>query len=547
MMRRWLASILLFTAVAPASFAQKKQDSGDNDPVLQAMRTEMDRSKAKLKLEEMAAPYYIDYRVTDLQDIVAEAAFGALRTEVHTRIRFLRVTVRVGDYKQDSFYREGSGSTEFMPLDDDLTALRHQIWLGTDQAYKTATRALAEKQAALKQFNVEQPVDDFAHADPVQSIAALAKLDVDPQPWYEMLKKASAVYKTDPQLEAIDARLQFQAENKYFVTSEGTVTRNGQTAYELSLALRTQAADGMRLDRSHEYAVPNLKELPSEQEFVKKAGELLSTLKQLRDAPIADDEYRGPVLFSGDAASTVFADFVGENVLGTKPQLGTPARTRGAWATSYKTRVLPDFMNVVDDPTIGSVAGQSLLGRYDVDDEGVKASKVDLIEDGKLMNYVIGREPIRDFPTSNGHGRAANPAIPPGPGLGNLIVRSAQPLSQADLKQKLIDICKQRELPYGYYVETLGPGRVPRLIYKVDAKDGREELVRGAVFGDLDARAVRNDVVAAGNDVYVDNRVQNVPHSIVSPSVLFDELEVKRANAGKQKLPEYPPPPIASK
>lgn len=547
MMRRWLSSVLLLALFVPAAFAQKKQESGDSDPVLQAMRTEMERSKAKLKLEEMAAPYYIDYRVTDLQDTVAEAAFGAMRSEVHARIRFLRVTVRVGDYKQDSFYREGVGSTEFMPLDDDLIALRHQIWLGTDQAYKTATRALAEKQAALKQFNVEQPVDDFAHADPVQSIEALARLDVDPQLWYGMLKKASAVYKSDPQLEAIDARLQFQATNKYFVNSEGTVTRNGETAYQLTLALRTQAADGMRLDRSHEYAAPNSKELPSEQEFVKKAGELLSTLKQLRDAPIADDEYRGPVLFSGDAASTVFADFVGENVLGTKPQLGTPARTRGAWATSYKSRVLPDFMNVVDDPTVGSMAGQSLLGHYDVDDEGVKASKVDLVEDGKLMNYVIGREPIRDFPTSNGHGRAANPAIPPGPSLGNLIVRSAQPLSPAELKQKLIDICKQRELPYGYYVETLGPGRVPRLIYKVDAKDGHEELVRGAIFGDLDARAVRNDLVAAGNDVYVDNRMQNIPHSIVSPSVLFDELEVKRANAGKQKLPEYPPPPIAAK
>jgi hypothetical protein len=208
--------------------------------------------------------------------------------------------------------------------------------------------------------------------------------------------------------------------------------------------------------------------------------------------------------------------------------------------------VLPDFISVVDDPTESSIAGRLLLGHYDVDDEGVKASKVDLVENGKLVNYVIARAPIRDFAVSNGHGRARIPANSPGPSLGNLIVRSSEPLSAADLKNKLMEICRQRELPYGYYVETLGPRLVPRLIYKVYTSDGHQELVRGAVFGDLDQRALRNDLIAAGDDVNIDNRVLNIPHSIVNPSVLFDELEVKRANANKDKLPEYPPPPITA-
>ena len=77
-------------------------------------------------------------------------------------------------------------------------------------------------------------------------------------------------------------------------------------------------------------------------------------------------------------------------------------------------------------------------------------------------------------------------------------------------------------------------------------KDGHEELVRGAAFGDLDTRALRNDVVAAGNDPFVDNRLLNIPHSIVSPSILFDELEVKPANKNRDKLPEYAPPPLTS-
>jgi hypothetical protein len=171
---------------------------------------------------------------------------------------------------------------------------------------------------------------------------------------------------------------------------------------------------------------------------------------------------------------------------------------------------------------------------------------VDVVESGKLMNYVLGREPIRDFSASNGHGRARVPANSPGPSLGNLIVRSSEAVSPDDLKKKLIELCQQRELPYGYYVETLGPRMTPRLLYKIYVKDGHQELVRGAVFGDLDLRAVRNDVVAAGNDVNVLNLVLNIPHSIVNPSILFDELQVKRANTNNEKLPEYPAPAVSA-
>jgi TldD protein len=546
-----LASVLalLIALLSASTCAQAKdtQTSADDDPVLQAMRAELDRSKSALKLEGMAAPYYIDYHVTEMDTHAAEAAFGALRTNVRLRFRFLRVVVRVGDYKQDSFFGQGQGGLDFMPLDNDIVALRHEIWLATDSAYKAATEALTAKQAKLKQFSVDQPVDDFAHAEPVVSIGPVAKLDFDSQPWLKMLQDSSALYKTDSQIESFDSAMNFAAVTRYFVSSEGAVVRSGQNVYDLRIAGTTQASDGMRLDRSHGYAVTDIKELPSEEKLLADATKLLATLKQLRDAPIADEEYRGPVLFSADAASTVFSDLVGENVLGLKPDLGQPARTKGAFATSYKSRVLPDFLSVVDDPTLASMNGRSLMGKYDVDDEGVKAVSVSVIENGKLVNYLIGREPIRDFSASNGHGRARLPQNNPGPSLGNMIVRSSESSSPEELKKKLIEICQQRELPYGYYVETLGPQRVPRLIYKVWAKDGHEELVRGAIFGDLDTRTLRNDLIAAGNDVNVENHPLNIPHSVINPSVLFDELEVKRANANKDKLPDYPAPAVASK
>jgi len=540
MKRRFLTVLCsLSLSLTPLAFGQ---NAGTDDPVLSAMKAELARSKSQLKIEGMPAPYYIDYRITDIDGYDAEAAFGSVRSEVRTRIRFVRVVVRVGDYKQDSFYAQGTGSIELLTLDNDEQAIRHQLWLATDKAYKDATEALTAKQTMLKQFTVEQDVDDFAHAEPVVSIGPLAKLQYDRTPLVHMLKEASGLYRNYPDLQLCDTTLRFQAINRYFLTSEGTAVRSGQSVYQMLVNGSAQAADGMRLDRNNGYTVADARELPSEKEFVAYAGKLFDSLKQLREAPLMEEEYRGPVLFGPDAAADIFADFIGENVLGMKPQLGQPARTRGQFATSYKNRVLPEFLSVTDDPTVQMLAGKLLMGYYTVDDEGVKAAKVGVIENGKLENYLTSREPIRDFPTSNGHGRARLPINPPGPSLGNLIVSSSEPVSAAQLKQKLIELCKQHDLPYGYYAQTLGQGRSPRMLTRIWVKDGHEELVRGAQFGDLDTRSLRSDLIAAGDDVYVQNRPTNIPHSIVSPSVLFDELELKRANRNNEKLPEYPAP-----
>jgi TldD protein len=427
------------------------------------------------------------------------------------------------------------------PLDDDETVLRHQLWLGTDRAYKAASEALTAKQAELKKYSVDQPVDDFAHALAVQFTGPLARLDFAPQPWLATLEEASGLYKSDPEVQSLDASLRFTATNRYFVSSEGTVVRSGNSFYQVYVGAYTQAADGMRLDRSHGYQVRELKDLPPKAEVLSRTRQLLATLKQLREAPVGEEEYRGPVLFSADAASGVISELVGPNVLGRRPMLGQNARTVGDWANNYKSRVLPDFLSVVDDPTVASFEGHALLGNYQVDDEGVKSSRVPLVEKGQLVSYLLGREPIRDLPNSNGHGRAAVTGSPVS-SLGNLIVHASDAVSTDELKRKLIEACKQRNLPYGYFVDTLGPHLTPRLLYRISTKDGHEELVRGAVFGDLDTRALRNNIVAAGKELDVEDQLDPVPQSVVSPALLFDELEVKRGDTAKQKLPDYPPP-----
>jgi hypothetical protein len=557
MMRIFAAVLFTFNAV-PVGAADDLKPSPDaamvaaraaakGDGLLEALLIELDRSKAQLKMDQVQSPYYIEYRVNEVDDFGAEAAFGAVRENQHVHVRVLRVVVRIGDYKEDSYFGRGQGETSILPLDNHPIALRHQIWLATDDAYKAAGQALAEKQAALKQFSADtNPVDDFAKAPPVIAVEPTVALKMDEAAWRKTLEDVTSLYKQYPDVQSVTASARFSATNEYLVNSEGTVTRNGKTTYFVQLNGSAQAADGMRLGRTPAYMVARPEELPSRDALMADAKIMLETVVALRQAPIVEEEYRGPVLFAADAADDVVASLIGQNVLGRKPQLGKPNRTTGPFATSYKTRILPNFLTLVDDPTMKDFQGKSVVGNYAVDSEGVKAQAVNVIENGVLTNYLVGRQPIRDFLASNGHGRAA-PGSFPGPSLGVLLLKSSEAQSPSALKQKLIQMVKDQDKPYGYRVDTLGPGNSPRLLYRVYAKDGREELVRGAVFNELDIRAIRNDLVAVGDDPLVSNRTGGAPTTIICPSLLFGELQVKRADTSKDKLPDYPPPPLAKK
>jgi hypothetical protein len=528
---------------APAPAAVALDDHGD--PVLKAMVAELKRSQEKLQLGQMERPYYIDYEVTELQDYVADATLGALREDQLNAGRFVRVVVRIGGYKQDSYFGEGTGAGDVMPMDNDEMALRHQLWLATDKAYKSALNGLTEKQAALKNVVTENDVADFSEEKPAQAFHDLSRLDANLSNWKEMLRSTSGFFREEPSLEDSSASLRFRVVNRYFVSTEGAVLRSGTPIYYYGFSGSAQADDGMRIDRSRGYVVTRPEELPNKQEVEKDTRQLMGTFAELRKAPLVEDDYRGPVLFSADAATALFERLVAPNILGLRPELGTPARTRGEYNSYYKSRVLPEFFTVIDDPTARKIDGITLAGSYDVDDEGVAAQKVTVIDKGVLVNYLLDRQPIRDFPHSNGHGRAGLAAAPK-PQISNLIFSPSNGVPFNELKARLIQMCKDQGRPYGYYVETTGPQLAPRLLWRVYANDGHMELVRGAVFRELDTRALRSEIIAAGNDSYVYNRIEPLPSSIVAPSLLFNELDIQRANRTREKLPQYPAPQLNS-
>jgi hypothetical protein len=310
--------------------------------------------------------------------------------------------------------------------------------------------------------------------------------------------------------------------------------------YQEAIGVGTQAADGMRLDRSYASAGDSIGGLDAQEAFEKHALGLIASLTDLRKAPLVEEEYHGPVLLSADAAADTLRDLVASGVTATRPKMGTEARTNGPFASSYHARVLPESIDVVDDPDLKSFAGKRLLGGYDVDDEGVPAQAVKLVTAGRLESYLIGREPVRDFPRSNGHGRAGITG-PPNPAIGVLQVTAREGLTNDELDRKLLDLAKERGLKSAYYVATLGGELTPRLLYRVDL-DGKRELVRGAELDDLDQRALRSGVEATGKDLFVANYFNDVPETVLAPALLLNDVTVRRANEKNDKLPFYPPP-----
>jgi predicted Zn-dependent protease len=555
------ASLALFLCAPRLCIAQPARADAEKDPVLNAMLTELDRSMSQLQLKGFAKPFFIQYRIEEVDDFETKAEFGASEGSEHAHQRVARVTVRVGDYKTDSSGTRGDGSLELAALDNDPIALRSSLWTATDLAYKNALSAYAQKQAELKEVQTPPQADDFSQEKPIIFLADPIALQVDESAWADRIARASGLYRTDASVNAgqtgapndrssslgwerdiqySSAGFRARAVTSWLVTSEGTIVRKSTAEYQETFAAGTQAADGMHLDRSYASAGASPSDLDSETVFNQHAVDEIASLADLREAPLVEEEYHGPLLMSADAATDTLRGLLASAVTATRPALGTEARTNGPFASSYHARVMPDFMNVVDDPELKTFDGKGLIGAYDIDDEGVPARTVKLVEAGRLENYLIARQPVRDFPQSNGHGRAGITG-PARPMIGVLKVTAENGHTIDELNQKLLAMAKDRGLESVYFVQTLGGERTPRLLYRVSS-DGKRQLVRGAVLDDIDERALRSSIDAVGRDLWIANYFGDPPVTVLAPALLFEDATVRRANEKNEKLPFYPLP-----
>lgn len=560
------ALCLLFVAV----LARGQQPDRDADALLKAMRDEMARSTTQLKFNDLEKPYFIEYAVTEEESFGVSAAFGALVRSTHNRGRALKVQVRVGSYdldngdfiSQSDFFSGGSFPT-LLVIDDDYNALRHDLWLATDIAYKRALEQLSRKRAFV-QNRVEDDEDkapDFSREEAYAFIGPRQTIRFDQALWEKRAREWSNIFRQFPDIQQSSVSVTAHLVHKYLINSEGTVTRQPSVLVSVGVGATTQAIDGMRLSHFLPFYVTDLDQLPPPDEISRRVRQMAEDLTNLRIAPLLDTNYNGPVLLTGQASAEMFSQFLAPNLSGQRPPLAEQEQMRAAAAFSrselaerLNQRVLPNFLSVFDDPKEQLKDGRTLIGAYDVDDQGVPARRVSLIEQGVLKNLLMSRRPRKGLLHSNGHGRSS---LFGGASAqsGNLFIQASNGKSYEELKKQLMEMCRSQNLPWGILIKALnesggGEGArgmtlsAPFLLYKVHVQDGREELIRGAAVSVSSIRALR-DIAAAGNDAYILNRISSeapsllgssiAPRSIIAPSVLIEEMDVKRSAASQQK------------
>ncbi len=173
----------------------------------------------------------------------------------------------------------------------------------------------------------------------------------------------------------------------------------------------------------------------------------------LLKAPEAEP-FVGPAIFSGRAAGVFFHEIFGHRVEGHRQKDEAEGQT---FTKSVGTKVLPDFLSVVFDPTQRKIDGIDLNGWYDYDDEGVKGRPVLAVDKGVLKTFLMSRSPIKGFDHSNGHGRR-QPGLEVVSRQSNLIVESTNAVSDAKLREMLIAEVKRQNKPYGLYFRDITGG-----------------------------------------------------------------------------------------
>ncbi|MGH9704806.1 MAG: metallopeptidase TldD-related protein [Candidatus Acidiferrales bacterium] len=601
--KHWMILVWLgVLAALPVCAQAKPPQAPDNDQTLRAMRDELNRSTSRLAIRGLEKPYYIEYRLLDLDIRNVSATFGSLLNSSTTRNRFMTVDVRVGDYQFDSSnfvsdeaFRGFLGSAGQVGIDRDYNSLRQDLWLATDQAYKEALDQISRKRAFLRSLTKPPEIADFSKIDsPVKLLDPHAEPDWTSRNWEEEARSASSVFKDFPTLYSTRVNYYMVYATYYLMTSEGTEIRVSRSFAAIEAGLDTQADDGMGLDNYYSFYAATPAQLPDSNAIHMALGKVASQLMALRGGEAAPD-FVGPVLLDPEASGAVLAQLLAPSVSGARPplsmlpmfdQMMDRVGARSEWSGRVGTRVLPTSVSLVDDPSAKDFKGQPLIGGYPVDDEGVRPQKVEIVQGGILRNLLMSRRPGPDFTQSNGHARSAL-LSDASPMSSNLFFQSTETVNAQDLRKKFLQLCKedghewcievkrmdnpalasQRQEDFSESIAGMASGlssgdRIPLVVYRVYVSDGHEELARGERMTGVNLRLLRN-IAGIGDDSAVFNYMQNaapgfagtalgafgnaqggLPSSLVAPSLLLEEVEVRGARGGRQRPPLIPPPPL---
>jgi TldD protein len=534
--------------------------------VMAILERELSTNFTKLQTSELAEqpPYFMAYDLVGAHSLWLEANDGAIDRKVIDRDRTADVDIRVGTPELDNghptngwYGGNGLGTGLQVSLEDDALALGQALWLISEMQYQDAvqayTDAVSEEATLTREDEPEHP--DFTLADePITHIETPASLDLEnlAKEWAPTVARLSAILGADPHVQQATAVMTASVENRNYVDTEGSHVQSGKVRVRLMLLATTQAADGMALQRLVTFELHLPEQLPTANETL--AEKLRTELMALRAAPIAEP-YTGPAVLAGPAAGVFFHEIFGHRLEGHRQKDDQEGQT---FTKMLGQAILPEFIDVYDDPTLASIDGTPLNGHYFIDDEAIVAQRASLVEAGVLKTFLMSRSTVAPFTSSNGHGRRerGNMIVPR---QGNLIVSARETVPEASLRERLIAEAKKQGKPYGLWFADIAGGYTitdrsgpqafkvePLMVYRVWTDGRPDELVRGADIVGTPLAAFET-IMAAGDEPGIFNGTCGaesgwVPVSAVSPSLLLSKLEIERSMHERDKPPLLPAP-----
>jgi predicted Zn-dependent protease len=530
--------------------------------VLDAMTTELHRAFTSLDKQgdqKQLPPYFLSYSVSEASFVSIRAQFGALVDSSTNHVRVADVQVRLGEPKLDNTHGTHRGSavnSMQLPLGDDREALARSLWLETNKGYGTALdNYLRVKTEAEVRAKEEDTSPDFSQEAPETHIGKPAPpVVVDRAKWEQRVRALSKVFREFPDVYQNMAMLTVQNETDYFASSEGSRVITPHMRARVVVFAVTRAEDGMDLFRDQTFEAETVDGLPAQAEMEAAMRELGKSLEALHKAPVTEP-FDGPAILSGRAAAVFFHEVLGHRLEGQRQRGDEEGQT---FTKELGKEVLPSFLSVADDPTLTTFGKTWLSGQYEYDDEGQKARRVELIQDGVLKTFLMSRLPIASFAASNAHGRASTGHVPTGR-QGNLIVTSTKSVPEAELKKQLIEEAKKQGKPYGLYFEDISSGFavtqrsapqafsvIPLVVWRVYADGRPDELVRGVSIVGTPLAAMKK-ILATSDKSEVFNgecgaESGTIPVSAVAPAMLLSELETQKQQQGTARPPILPIP-----
>ncbi|HYM12508.1 MAG TPA: metallopeptidase TldD-related protein, partial [Bryobacterales bacterium] len=532
--------------------------------LLKVMQEELGRNFHILREKADPPPYFISYSIAEQQTYTLAATLGALTSDTHNHSRLLDITVRVGDYKLDNYHRLrrqgglggrfGSGAVT-VSLDNDADSLQASLWAQTDRKYRQAAERLTRiKTDRAVKVEEEDSSADFSREEPVAWAGPRASLAVDGRAWAERLKKLSVAFRAHPQVLASKLILHAESRNESLVNTEGTAVQHGRNFLRLMITAQARAEDGMNLDRFESFEAADPSGFPPDSRILATIETMARDLEQLRDAPVAEP-FVGPAILSGRASGVFFHEILGHRIEGHRQKDEAEGQT---FARKLGEPILPPFLSVVFDPLLKKHDGVELNGWYDLDDEGVKARPVTVVDHGILKTFLMTRSPVAGVASSNGHARR-QPGLEVVARQSNLLVESARQVPDAELRRMLIAEIRRQNKPYGLYFRDIeggfttttraGPQAfkvIPLVVYRVYADGKPDELIRGvdivgtplAAFAKILATSDRTEVFNG----YCGAESGSVPVSAISPAILVSEMEIEKQRKAQDRPPLLPPP-----